>query len=108
MAARSDTGLECVIHSLRDEKLRIRRPAIELLRLANLLLPERFPVRRMGVLLIGRPVSDVTVYNDHRRAVIGLFESVKGALYGLQVVGIGDVKYIPAIGIKPGRDVLAE
>jgi membrane-associated protease RseP (regulator of RpoE activity) len=93
-------------HSIRDNKLGILRPAIGAFRQANFFLPERFSVRRAGVLFIGGAIGDVAIDDDQGGAVCGLLKCRQRALQHVEVVGITHPRHVPTISDKPGRDVI--
>jgi len=65
---RAHAGAEVVVHLLRHDELRVLRPPVEPLGGADLLLAQRLSVRRGGAHLRRRPVRDVAVHDDQRRA----------------------------------------
>src|SRR6516162_3121207 len=68
-APRPDALLEMLTHFIRNEELRVWRPAIMTLRQPDLFLAQRFAVRRARILLIRRTVGDVAVDNDQSGSI---------------------------------------
>jgi hypothetical protein len=73
----------------------------------DLVLAERFTVRRARVLLVRRAVRDVTVDDDQRRAIGGVREGRERALEHLQIVGIADARDVPAVADESRGHVVA-
>mmetsp|Transcript_100933 Transcript_100933/g.308628 ORF Transcript_100933/g.308628 Transcript_100933/m.308628 type:complete len:359 (+) Transcript_100933:1114-2190(+) len=84
------------------------RPAVDVLRRRDLLLPEGRTVRRESVLLRRRSPSDVGVHNEERRPLLFPLEDHDCAGEGLDVVGVADADDVPPVGDEPRRDVLRD
>src|SRR4051812_27789678 len=86
-----------VVYAVRDKELRVFRPTIVTLCELNFFLTERFAVRRVRILFVGRTVGDVTINDDQGRAVGSLVEGGECAGEHLQIVGIADASDVPAV-----------
>ena len=94
-------------HLIRDEKVRVGRPAQRRLRQAHLLLPQRRTVGAGCILLVGAAVADVGVADDERGALRLRLRGADGRLDSLQIVPVHFL-HVPAVGAETGRDVLGE
>src|SRR5262249_27203471 len=75
--ARPDAGGEVLADAVRDQELRLLRPAVALLGEANLRVTERLAVGRGRVVLVRRPIADVTVEDDQSRPSLRLAEDAE-------------------------------
>src|ERR1700737_808411 len=107
-SARADALAEMLNHAVRDVEFRVLGPAVVLLGLTDLILPQRFAVSRAGVLLVGGAIGDVTVDNDQGRPVVALEKSIDGAGQHLLIIGVADAGDVPAVGDEAGGNILAE
>src|ERR1700733_9140363 len=62
---------ESIVYAIGHQELRVFRPAVIAFRKPDLFLAQWLPVRRAGVLLVRRAVSDVAIHNDEGRTVFG-------------------------------------
>src|SRR5262249_53954108 len=76
----SDAGREVLGDAVRNQELRILRPAVRSLGETDLLRPQGLTVRRAGVLLVRRAVADVAVHDDERRPIVRALERGERAL----------------------------
>src|SRR5215831_16384335 len=95
-------------HSIGNKKLCVLRPAVEFLGRANFFFAERFTVRGVGVLLLGRAIANMAIHDDQRRAIVGPLKFSDSICHRLQVIGVGNMNNIPAITEKASCSVLAE
>jgi hypothetical protein len=100
----SRTGDDLVGH----EELRVLGPAVGTLGQPHLLLAERAAVRAVAVLLVGGAVADVAAHADEGWTVGGGAELAKGSVERAEVVGVLDADDVPAVGLEPLANVLAE
>ena len=82
-------------------------PAERLLGERDLLVAERRAVRRALTLLVGRRVADDRLDADQRRLVLVGHALAHRRLDRVEVVGVGDLQHLPAVGLEAHRDVLA-
>src|SRR5215469_11970065 len=54
-----------------------------------------------------RTIADVTVHNDHRRA-LGRQEPFQGTSDELRVIGVGDSRYFPSVCQETRRNIFGE
>src|SRR4029453_15055278 len=107
-AARPDALLEMFESPVGDQELRIRRPAVVTLRQPDLLLAQRFAVRRAGILLVRRTVGDVAVHDDEGWSIARAPERRECTLEHLQVIGVADARDVPAVTDEACGHVIAE
>ena len=88
--------------------MRIGIPAVGHLGEANFVLAERFAVRFLGVLAIGRTPSDVGVDNDERRTYYFAPRRADGHVDQIQIVHVGDMQDVPVPGAEARGYVVAE
>ncbi len=88
-----------------DQELGVGIPAVELLRLADVLLAERRAVRLGGVLQRAA-VADVGAHDDQRGTVLDLHRLTGGALERLDREVLAHVGHVPAVGLVTRADVL--
>ena len=90
------------------QKARVLRPAIRRFGQADFLSAQGLAMGRGGVVFVRRAVADHAVDHDQgRRAGIAL-EGRQRIAQGAQVVGVGHVHGVPAIGLEARDHVLAE
>src|SRR5207249_10577414 len=104
--ARADTRGKMFVDAVGHKKLRIFRPAIELLNEADFILAQRFAVRGSSVLSMWRPITNVAVQNNERWPITRLVKDVYGVLDALDIVGVAYTQNIPSISQKSCLDVL--
>ena len=107
-AARPDALLKMREYLIRDQELRIWRPAVMTLRQPDLLLAQRFAVRRARVLLVRRTVGDMAVHDDEGWSIARALERPERTLKHLQVVGVADARDVPAVPDEARGHVIAE
>jgi len=95
-------------HLVGDEEFRLLGPAVDTLRLPDLVFTERLAVGRARVLLRRRPVADVAVDDDERGAVVRIAERLERAVEHLEIVGVPHARDVPAVGDEARRHVLGE
>src|SRR5215472_7820891 len=100
-APRPDALLEMLAHPIRDEELRLWRPAVVTLRQPDLFLAERFAVRSARILLVRRAVGDVAVDDDQGRPIARASEGPECTLQQLHAVHVADTRNVPAIPDQP-------
>jgi hypothetical protein len=61
-----------------------------------------------GVLLVRRPIADVTLHDDQGRPVGRPLETAEGPLDCVEVVGVAHSHHIPVVTEEAGGDVLGE
>ena len=86
----------------------IFRPAVDLLGQADLFLAHRSAVDLAGVLLVRRPPADDAAGDDHRGPIAGLLEHGHRRTHRRQVVHVGHLSHVPAVGQESLLDALAE
>ena len=59
-------------HSIRNQELRILRPAIEFLYQPHFLFPKRLAMSFIRILFVRSAVADMAIHNDQRGPVFGL------------------------------------
>src|SRR5262249_3819622 len=84
------------------------RPAIAALREPNLFLPQWLAVRLAGVMFVGGAIADMAVDQDHRGRTMILPERLERARDTVLIIRITDPVYVPAIGQKTRRPIVAE
>jgi hypothetical protein len=89
-----------LVDARRDVELLVGVPAENLLRGADLVLTERSAVRLGRVLRVRRWVRDVAADNDERRACRLLLRLGDRRPKRYQVVHVGDVLDVPAVGLE--------
>src|SRR5579864_2177230 len=99
-AAFSHSLLEMLIDAVGYKKLRVFRPAIELLYQPDLLNAQRLSVRFVGILFVGRPVTDVAVDDDQCRTVFRLQEGLISPSEHFEIVRVGDSSDVPSVAQK--------
>jgi hypothetical protein len=98
---------EALADAVRDEELSVLGPAVGALGQPHLLLPQRFAMGGLGVLLVRRAPADVAVDDDQGRpADLGL-EGVEGAGEQSGVVGVPDPEHVPAVALEATEHVVA-
>ena len=65
-------------------------------------------MRRAGILFGWRPVANVAVDNDQRRAVCRLLEVIESFPQQIQVVGVRYALHVPPVGKEASRHVFRE
>src|SRR5436305_2062915 len=95
--ALSHSRFEMLHHAVGNVEFRVFRPAVVFLGELDLGIAERFAVSAACVLLVGGAVSDVAVDDDQSRAVRCLLGGIEGALQHLEIIGIANSAYVPAI-----------
>ncbi len=93
----ADAILEVLVDAFGNQELGIFGPAVKLLGQADFLLAQRFSMRFVGILLVRRAVSDVAIDDDERGPVFGDDKGAVGAAESVEIVGIADVRDVPAI-----------
>ena len=111
--ARAGTSLaelraEVLPYAIWHNKLRIRIEAVGHLGEPYLVNTEWFTVRLFGVLLVRCAVANVALHDDQGRPVMRVDKSLKCASQPLEIVGVGDMQDLPAEGLEPRPDILAE
>jgi hypothetical protein len=76
-AACADAGREVFADAVRYEELCVFRPSVTAFGEADLLLAEGLPMRRGGVLLVWRTVTDVAVQDNKGRPALRLLENLQ-------------------------------
>ena len=66
-----------IVHAVRHVKLLVFRPAVIPFRETDLVFAQGFAVGPAGILFVGRAVSDVTVNDDQRGAIVGAQKSIE-------------------------------
>src|SRR6188472_2684752 len=88
-AASSADALGKVLpHTPGHQKLLVLRPTVDALRQAHFVVAERLTVRRRGVLLVRRSVSNVAVNDDERWTIGSGLESGECPREPFEVIGI--------------------
>src|SRR4030095_15123293 len=103
-----DALLKMLEYLIRNQELGIWRPAIMTLRQPDLLLAQRFAVRRARVLLVRRTVGDVAVHDDESWSIARASQRRECTLEHLQVVGVADARDFPAVTDEACGHVIAE
>ena len=101
-------SLEMREYLIRDQELRIWRPAVVTLRQPDLLLAQRLAVRRARVLLVRCAIGDVAVHDDQGWSIARALERPERTLKHLQVVGVADARDVPAVPDEARGHVIAE
>src|SRR5262249_37075544 len=107
-SARANAGLEMTVDPVGHEELRVLRPAVAALRYTNLFVAQGLAVRLRSVLLVRRPITDMTVQNDKSRTAFRVPGDFERALDSVNVIGIAYAQHIPAIGEESRGYVLRE
>src|SRR5262245_26266006 len=77
-SAPADAGRKVFANAVGDKKSRVYRPAVRVLREADLFFAERLAMRCARVLPVWRSIANVTVNDDERRAVGCCLERLEG------------------------------
>ncbi len=101
-------GAELLVDPVRHQELRVRIPVELLLGQPDLLLAERRAVGLARTLLVRRRPADDRLDVDQRRAVLVGLGRVERGPQLVEVVDVGDPQRLPAVGLVPPLDVLAE
>src|SRR5262249_34319960 len=107
-SASANAITETVVDSVRHEKLRVFRPAVETLGEAYFFFAERIAVRRRCVLLMRRAIADDAVDDDKGRPAFRLVKRLHCISKGLTIVGVAHMQHVPAIAFESCLDILAE
>ena len=107
-AARADALIEAPAHRLGHEEFCLFRPAVKPFGQPDLFLAERLAMRGRGVLLVRSAVADMAVEDDEGGAALGGTEFIQRLLDTADVIGVGDMQDVPAIGAEARADILAE
>src|SRR5215510_15970997 len=95
-------------HSFGNEKCSIFRPTVMALSEPDFFLTQRFSMRRAGILFVRRTVGDMAIDDNQRRSIGGIFESCKGAIEHLQIIGIAHPRDVPTVADEACGHVIAE
>ena len=107
-AALAHAVSELIVDAVRNQKLRVFRPAVISLHQFDFRFAQRLTMRFVRVLLVRRAVADVAVDNDERWPIVGLEEVFIRAPEHLEIVRIGDVRDVPSVARKARCYVFAE
>src|SRR6266566_1606841 len=107
-AALAHAVSELIVDAVRNQKLRVFRPAVISLHPFDFRFAQRLTLRFVRVLLVRRAVADVAVDNDERWPIVGLEEVFIRAPEHLEIVRIGDVRDVPSVARKARCYVFAE
>ena len=99
---------EVLAYPVRHHEELVRVEAEELFGTAHLIGAQRLAVRLRRVVLTGRSVTDMAVYDDDRRCIVGGKELIQGAGELAEIVRVRDPDDIPAIRFETLGDVLGE
>jgi len=106
--ADTDAGAEVIVDTVGDEELGVFGPAVVILDQLDFGFAEGLAVGFVGILLVGRAVTDVTVDDDERGLVVGFEGYFVATREHHQVVGIGDAGDVPAVADEAGHHIFAE
>src|SRR5215469_6006148 len=104
----ADPIREVLVNTIGHQELRILGPSVIAFTQPDLIVAQRFAMRRGSVLLMWGAVPDMAVENDEGGASLLLSENIEGMLDAADVIGVADPQYVPSIPDKPGLDVLGE
>ena len=90
---------------IRNVEVLVRIPAVRLLRQADLVLAKRRTVRLLAVLLVRAAEPDVGADRDQARARVGQ-RGFDGRFDGGDVVAVGDLLGVPAVGVEALEPIL--
>ena len=97
-----------LLHFVGNQELRIRRPAVCHLGQAYFFFAQRFAVRFLGVLPVGRAPADMRVDDDQRRTRHFALRRADGDVDQIQIIYVADVQHIPVPAAEARSHVIGE
>src|SRR5216684_8736439 len=104
----ADAVAEVLEHSVGHQEMRVFGPSVETFGQPDFVLAEGLAVRFFRVLSVGSSVADMAVQNNERGTVLDPKRVAVGVGQRPKIIGVMDVRHIPAVTPESCGDILAE